>query len=922
MSTKSPSFLSFNTRLIFCLALLSLPFLSVGQIIIANISGNVIDYETRKPLLGTTLYLTELGITKGKIVSDASGAFLLTGRIGTDTAFVIQVSKPGYITKNVLVDLKKMKIAKSVSTIVLNLMDEFKVEMIPLKSNVSIPVSDKQFVEKFKWDQNTSTCIPDEKFKKIHIDTIINTYKRAEKQAILDGFKKKSAEFEAVKDYTRAIQYIDSAAKVGLKDDAVGKKKNELVKLKEAQDKEVAKAQSIEKLLNQGDSLLALFLWKDAEVKYQAVLKIDVNSAKAKAKIAAIKSLKDAEEKRTKELATYKTNRESCTKSAELGKYSEALTAIKKCESLTTLPTVLKDQIPKTKDSLDRLLAEDYLKTSIKKEIDAISKTKSTDLSKLKSNYERISSLIQNIKNPKTQSDLYQEFDKLIIQGIESQTSQALDMHSKKQYDKALASYEGIKPLIEFLTSKEFKVKKSKDIDDKINDVKKTKLQDEKDFAAAMLKAKNALDSASFSPNMPMKMDVQLNKVSALLKAEPLKSKSTLPEVKEISDRLTKLNAYFKTNNPKIPKLNDKDPKVALKVADEMLALAGGAMVGSIELNFITSKRDDLNAKVNPSVSNSVANKGMGTVLTAPGKRVSDDINTMIGNVSAQHQQHENNARSQIQLLKNEAEIIKTNEANESLDRQRNEQQIIQSKLTEATLLSIEEGNQSKARMDEQKILKQEGENAQLDLSKEVDRTLKSNEKVVEANMTGLVLSQIKEDSLLNSSHDFNAEIIKKNKLEMNSNEEANTKLTKDRANQEQKLIKNHNTILYQADSANFKRLKSNQKLATANLNARPEPENEPNYLRDENGKCFPWNKVTEDRFQVEEKDGQVTSVIIRRVVVNAKGYGVVYQQTIGTDGQNAYTLNGRTINQSDWVQGSNGLGMVNPSATVETICP
>jgi hypothetical protein len=922
MSSKSKDFLSVSPRFVSSLVLLCLPFITFGQIIVANISGNVIDFETRKPLLGTTLYLTEAGITKGKIVSDASGAFLLNGRIGKDTAFIIQASKPGYVTKNVLVDLKKMKLARSVSTIVLNLMDEFKVEMIPLKSNVSIPIGEKQFVEKFVWDQNTSTCVPDEKYKKIHIDTIVNTYRRAEQQAKLDAFKKKSAEFEAVKDYTRAIQFIDSAAKVGLKDDAVGKKKNDLVKLKDLQDKEVAKAQAIEKLVFQGDSLLALFLWKDAEVKYQSVLKLDPASAKAKAKIASIKSLKDAEDKRNKDLATYKANREACTKAAASGKYSEALTAIKKCNSLTTLPTVIKDQLPKTIDSLDRLLAEDNLKNSIKKEIQSTPKGKTTDITKLKSNYERITSLIQNLKNPTSQTELHQALDKLIIEGIEGQISLAYDFHSKKQYDKAMASYEGIKPLIEYLVSKESKAKYATDIEDKINDVKKTKIQDEADLAMALTKAKNALDSASFSPSMALKMDVQLNKVATLLKTEPFKSRASLPEVKAINDRYMKISSYFKTNNPKVSKLNDKDPKIALKTADEMLALAGGAMVGSVELNFLTSKREELNAKVNPTVSNTVSNKGAGTILAAPGKKVSDDLNTMIGNVTLQHQIQENNAKNQIQWLKNEAEIIKVNEANELLDRQRNEQKLIQANLTEATLLSISDQDVLNARIQDQKKLKQEGENAELARNDEVEKTLKGQEKSVESSVTNLVLTQIKNDSMVNSSQKYNAGVIKKNQVEMVSNEEATNQLSKERVKQEQQSIKGHNTNLYRADSANYKRLKDSQKLATANLNARPEPESLPNYLRDESGNCFPWNKVTEDRFQVESKEGEITSIIVRRVVVNAKGYGMVYQQMVGIDGQYSYTLNGRTISQAEWVQGSNGSGMVNPTAVVQTNCP
>ena len=56
---------------------------------------------------------------------------------------------------------------------------------------------------------------------------------------------------------------------------------------------------------------------------------------------------------------------------------------------------------------------------------------------------------------------------------------------------------------------------------------------------------------------------------------------------------------------------------------------------------------------------------------------------------------------------------------------------------------------------------------------------------------------------------------------------------------------------------------------------SRVELKTTPNYLKDENGVLFPNNSLTEKTYQIKNKEGFVTKVIVRRVVVDPNGHGV-----------------------------------------------
>ncbi|MFM8963716.1 MAG: hypothetical protein ACKOGD_07740, partial [Sphingomonadales bacterium] len=84
-----------------------------------------------------------------------------------------------------------------------------------------------------------------------------------------------------------------------------------------------------------------------------------------------------------------------------------------------------------------------------------------------------------------------------------------------------------------------------------------------------------------------------------------------------------------------------------------------------------------------------------------------------------------------------------------------------------------------------------------------------------------------------------------------------------------------------------------------------------PNYLRDENGVLFPSNSMTEKTYQIKNKEGYVTKVVIRRVVVDANGYGVVYEQTTDENGKTYFTRDGQVSTEYVWFNDSTGANVL-----------
>jgi hypothetical protein len=132
-----------------------------------------------------------------------------------------------------------------------------------------------------------------------------------------------------------------------------------------------------------------------------------------------------------------------------------------------------------------------------------------------------------------------------------------------------------------------------------------------------------------------------------------------------------------------------------------------------------------------------------------------------------------------------------------------------------------------------------------------------------------------------------------------------------DRFTEQQQTINNLDYSRYQKDSIS----KANIELGLSKIQKMKDYqkyyETTPNYLKNEAGVLYEKNKMTEVIYKIKNLQGYVSSIIIRRIVVDINGYGVVYEQTINESGKNSFTRNGLPITETIWFNESTGLNVV-----------
>lgn len=87
--------------------------------------------------------------------------------------------------------------------------------------------------------------------------------------------------------------------------------------------------------------------------------------------------------------------------------------------------------------------------------------------------------------------------------------------------------------------------------------------------------------------------------------------------------------------------------------------------------------------------------------------------------------------------------------------------------------------------------------------------------------------------------------------------------------------------------------------------------ETSPNYLKNEAGILYEKNKMTEVIYKIKNSEGFVTTIVLRRVVVDENGYGVVYEQTTNENGKSFFTQNGQRITETIWFNQSTGKNVI-----------
>lgn len=900
----------FYTALLF----LILGFSSHAQQFKAILSGETRE-ENKRIIAGASIYLIQNQQTLGSSLSDEKGEYLLSASVSKKEPLVIQCSKPGFLTRKVVVDLKDLVLPKKTTEIIIRLSDSINFNLMPINPIVTFIVGDRDFAEKLTWKENELKCVTDLAYKKNYSDSLRKRITDEEGRQLISIFKRKSSEFEQVKNYTLAIQYLDSAAKKAtayqLMDTTIDRKKQTLQAAQTAQLKEIAKQQDIDSLFRAGDSLLALLKWNDAKIPFTGVLKLDPNSTKAKNKLNSIAGLKKEEDDRAKEIARFYSNRRDWNGKVTNGKYKEAILVLQKSNSLAKIPQAFKDGIKLTQDSINVLLGNQKLVEAVNSSISSVKKliTSKGSLPGFEGAVEKTQSLIANLTDPKKLQELNAATDKITETGVKADIQAAYDLHSggKTEYDNAIAKYETIKRTINLIKDPAIRNNNIAIVDTRIADAKKNKAADEAKYAKALSIVKENLDSLTFNPSDKVGYVARLAKVKGALTTEPLKSKAKQADISALNTRYSKVNAYFVENKKEFPKLVLKDSIAALSAANLLITRAGINELGNIEVNYLKSVIDLLNQKIKP-IKNTPVSSVRGTVVNAPAGA------TLVLNVS--------DAKDEMAFTKttNELKVVAAWDGlKESVDRtnletgkredQRslNQQRSLEQSADERDVMGVQEGENNKVRESLQ-VASTDRVGYEINAQNKLNlEAVNQRGTIQDANKDSIDVHVSKQVEQNNASRVSNEQYMDQAKDTRDVINKTLTEQNLRNVESQQGVVSSYETSKSQQDAAALEQTETAKLAQALKADYIDNRTNQANYLKDEAGNCFTWNKMTELVYKSVNELGFTTRIITRRIVVNANGYGVIYEMTTNDQGINAFSLNGQAIPESFWLQHSTG---------------
>ena len=886
--------------------------------------------ENRGIIAGATIYLIQNQQTLSSSLSDETGEYLLSASVSKKDPLVIQCSKPGFVTRKLLVNLSDLVLLRKTSEIIIKLSDSINFNLMPVNPLVAFNVGDRDFAEKLTWKESEAKCLTDIAYKKNYSDSLHKRITDEEGRQLIAIFKRKSSEFEQVKNYTLAIQYLDSAAKKAtayqLMDTTIDRKKQTLQAAQTAQLKEIAKQQDIDSLFRAGDSLLALLKWNDAKIPYTGVLKLDPNSTKAKNKLNAIAGLKKEEEDRAKEISRFYANRRDCNAKVTNKKYKEAILVLQKSTTLSKLPQALKDGLKQTQDSINVLLGAQKLVDEVNTSIASVKKfviAKKGTLPGFEGAVQKTQGLISNLSDPKTIQSANTSLDKIIKDALDAEIVAAYALHSngKTEYDNAIAKYETIKRTMNLTSDVAARAKAITDVDTRIADAKKNKAADEAKYAKALSIVKDNLDSLTFNPSDKVGYAARLVKIKGALTTEPLKSKAKQADIYALNTRFTKVSAYFTENKKEFPRLALKDSLAALSAANLLLTRAGSNELGNIEVSYLKSVIDQLNQRIKP-VKNTPAPTVRGTMVNAPlGATLVLNVTDANNEMAFTKTTNELKVAAAWDGLKESVDRKNLETGKREDQRSLSQQRSLDHSANERDVMGIQEGKNNKVREEAQVAVSDR-------VGYEINAQNKENLKAV--NQRGTIQNANKD-----SIDVYVSKQVEQNNASRASNEQFmdQAKDTRDVINKTLTEQNIRNVEAQQGVVSSFETSKSQQDAAaleqteTAKLSQALKADyvdnrtNQANYLKDESGTCFPWNKMTELVYKSVNSEGFTTRIITRRIVVNKQGYGVIFEMQTSDQGSHSFSLNGQAIPESFWLQHSTGETIISEGGVIIPDC-
>lgn len=839
------------SRLVIFLLFFGFQSMAIGQTpVLVALEGTVQDFVSGQKLFGATVNVIQNGVSVSRVVSDNKGYYYVSAKVNPAQIVAVVVANPGYMTKKLSFDLKTI-VPKANATNGVKLIDQLPLQLYVVRPNVDLAFTKETYAEKFVWDQVIYKAIPDAQVKADMDKKVRELYKIAKDKERTISCVAAADLAVSRKEYEKAVLYYDSALVVAPADAAITQKRKSVQTIIEINENEAKRKKEFDKLKGEGDAAFTASNWTLAEQKYKLADQQIPKDAYIVARLAKITENVNADKQNAANKAQYDKTMASANTLFIAKKYDEA---IAKYNEAIKLQSNQKDVVLKEISKIQAIKEDNANELEVKKQL-------------------------------KSASDLY----------AQKKYDQSIDMYKKAELNIA-------------------KFKKQTLIDQYSKELQNgmKKVTDWKNSQDQIYKDQLAKANENFLKG-PQFYAVAKN----ILNSDPMKSRQNEPSVIELKDKISKMEAYYAQRKAAYATVKAKNNAQGLKElkAVQVIATTNTRSLPATELAQLQKSIDSLTTitapavvKTAPSVKEDVI---VGTQLKAPGERTNGTPEQAFNDLNKTSQQKAERPQEQLQEIKNVFDY--QNHFNETMSavQQESTDQNMESFKSEQTI--IERKNQVAAdqRQGDLQNELQKNEVAVTTRNKTQEEkqsqnaenisTWKDAKDVSNANEQK-ASDKLQESELSRSNRLSNEEAVRAEKLKKQEEKDLSAQ-EKMKTNYEVSVSKRENENAVNQDQ----QYEQIEKIAASKV----ELTNAPNNLKDEDGVLFPKNAMTERTYTVKNSQGFVTTVIVRRVVVDKNGYGVVFEQTTKEDGVNNFTRNGQIITDYIWFNESTGANVI-----------
>ena len=813
-----------------------------------SLEGYVNNFTSKKVVYGASLYLFQNGTMISKSLTDVNGDYFISGKIDTKVTFDLLVSKPGYVSKKVLLDFEDLKVQNPNG--IMQAMEELVIELFELRKDVDLSFVKDNYAEKFKWDASRNIAVPEDEYKTDIEEEVLEAYEKAAEVSKSIFFIDKMKASLIKKNYEEALISVDSALHYNNTDKFLNDKKKEIEALIVYRNKELEKKREFDELKSQGDLVYSSGDLLGAEQFYKDALAIKSDN-QIKYKLTKIEEYKSKISNLEANEEKLNTLRKQADSLISIGKFRDGIIKLREIQYMDPNQRLaIQSEIKAIEKDANNVLYEakinEYLKIAMRleKSIDSL------DASLFF--YQKAEKGITNL----TDQNLIRSFSDQVKNGIESIT--------KKKYQEKEAFYQQLEKANENFM-------KGPDFYDKAIKVLDSDLMKEYANAPEIQKLKK--------------------KIGGMTNFYELKK-----------------NAFLKFNTNRGQAVSDL--KKALTIGNEYYAVTPKKEINEIK-DSLRSWTGSANFVVRTNNTVITASNSSGSVVRSPGERHNGSDIDAFNDLNYTIAQRKSQPLGDLQDVKNEidyelffdktVESVRSEKSSDDMKFYMN--QLEMNSQFDANHKIELQNEQAESRQKLEHEVKERNDYAlkqQEESAIQVQDWVDNRDYLLEMEM----LTQYRRNQAFD-------EISKKRENERSLIASLNNEDNEQRQYNSQKTAMQVNYEQFLRDSIAKRGGEDRSKQIESIKSNKPIYPTQPNFLKDEDGNLFPSNALTERIFKIKNSSGLVTSVVIQRVVVDMNGFGVVYEKTTNEGGDSYYTRNSAAITEYNWFHESSGKNVI-----------